>query len=87
VQPMVEQYDENKFPSMIIMKGKGKPFACWHRIIKSIEKQIRISQIGEELVYSVDDGVVVFPSQECPTGITTVAEQHNKVDNSNNKQG
>jgi hypothetical protein len=28
VQPMVEQYDENKFPSMIIMKGKGKPFAC-----------------------------------------------------------
>jgi hypothetical protein len=57
---MVELYEEKKCITLTVIKGGSTPPANIHRA--TVQEQIPISEIGDPIVYAVDDNGVVLPS-------------------------
>ena len=62
VDEMVEKYEQEKCISITVIKGKTGLPADINQ--KSVEELKAISEIGEPIVYSIDDDGVLFPSQD-----------------------
>ena len=61
VGKMVDQFQDSKCLNLTVFRGNNKPGSGIN--IPAVEKQIPIAEIGEPVVYSVDDDGVLFPSQ------------------------
>lgn len=85
VQQMVELYEDKRSVSLTVIKrGSTLPSNI---NTAAVEEQIPISEIGNPIVYTVDDDGVVLPSQECtqltedPECMYLLTQQSNNVEN------